>query len=151
MFGSQQRQELGKVFHDANAEAARMGDRRIGTEHVTLAMLADPNSVTAKALAVSLDEARKALQALDSAALAAVGIEAVDPGPGAQPARVRMRLTPGARDVFSGLKANRSAKPPRPQHVLLGLLDCAKPDPAAELIDALGVDRAQVRQRLQAS
>jgi ATP-dependent Clp protease ATP-binding subunit ClpA len=148
MFGSQQRQELGKVFHDANSEAARMGDRRIGTEHVTLALLTDPDSVTAKALAVSLEDARKALQALDSAALAAVGIEAVDPGPGAPPARVRMRLTPGARSVFASLRTNRSTKPPKPQHLLLGLLDCAKPDPAAELLDALGVDRAEVRARL---
>jgi hypothetical protein len=147
MFGSQQRQELGKVFHDASAEAQRMGDRRVGTEHVALALLADPDSATAKALGVSLDDARNTLQTLDSAALAAVGIRALDPGP-VLPAKIRIRLTPGARDVFAGLRSNRSTKPSRPQHVLLGLLDCATPDPAAALIDALGIDRAQVRERL---
>lgn len=149
MFGSQQRQELGKVILDANAEAHRMGDRRVGTEHVALAMLADPDSVTAKALGVSLEQARNTLQSLDSAALAAVGIQTLDPGP-AQPSTGRIRLTPGARHVFAHLRSSRSTKPPRPQHVLLGLLECLKPDPAAELLDALGVDRAEVRDRLNA-
>jgi hypothetical protein len=35
------------------------------------------------------------------------------------------------------------------QHVLLALLARPRPDPAAELFDALGVDRAEVRQRLR--
>jgi ATP-dependent Clp protease ATP-binding subunit ClpA len=150
MFGSHQRQELGKVIHDASAEAQRMGDRRVGTEHVALALLADPDSATARALGVSLDDARNTLQTLDSAALGAIGIRALDPGP-AVPAKLGIRLTPGARHVFARLPSNRSTKPPRPQHVLLGLLDCAKPDPAAELLDALGIDRDRVRERLQPS
>lgn len=150
MFGSQQRQELGKVFEDASLEAQRIGDRRIGTEHIVLAMLADAGSTTARALGVTLTEAREALQALDSAALALVGIQVVDPGP-AQPAKARIRLSPAARDTFKDLRFDRTAKPLRPQHVLLGLLDRATPDPAAELLDALDIDRDQVRVRLLAS
>jgi ATP-dependent Clp protease ATP-binding subunit ClpA len=150
MFGNQQRQELGKVFEDASAEAQRLGDRRVGTEHIALAMLHDPDSVTAKALGVSLADAREALQTLDSAALAVVGIQAIEPGP-AQPAKVRIRLTPAARETLNSLRFDRSAKPLRPQHVLLGLLGRASPDPVAELIDALGIDREQVRERLLVS
>ncbi len=147
MFGNQQRQELGKVFHYANAEAQRMGDRAIGTEYITLALLADPESVTAQALGISLGQARETLQSLDSAALATVGIQAVDPGP-ASPSRVRMRLTPAARNVFTDMRSERTARPPKPQHVLLGILERSRPDPAAELLDALGVDREAVRRRL---
>lgn len=147
MFGSQQRRELGRVFHDASAEAQRMGDNRVGTEHVTLALLSDPDSATARALGVSLIDARQALQSLDSTALAAVGIGAVDPGP-VEPTRQRIRLTPATRQLFQDL---REPKPSGPQQVLLGLLERRSPDPAAELLDQLGVDRAQVRARLHAS
>ncbi len=88
--------ELGKVMLDASAEAQRLGDRTVGTEHLTLALLADPVSPSAKALGVSLAEARKALQTLDFAALSAVGIDAVEPGPATAP-RARIRLSPAQR------------------------------------------------------
>jgi hypothetical protein len=35
------------------------------------------------------------------------------------------------------------------QHVLLALLCLQRPDPAAELLDALKVDRVEARRRLQ--
>jgi hypothetical protein len=35
------------------------------------------------------------------------------------------------------------------RHVLLGLLSRTRPDPVAVLLDALGVDRAAVRTRLE--
>ncbi|WP_425518082.1 Clp protease N-terminal domain-containing protein [Polymorphospora rubra] len=41
---------MGQVYLDANAEAVRRGDRRVGTDHVVLALLADRDSVTARAL-----------------------------------------------------------------------------------------------------
>jgi ATP-dependent Clp protease ATP-binding subunit ClpA len=150
MFGNTQRNAMGKVFRDASAEAQRMGDRRIGTEHMTLAMLADPESATAKALGVSLTQARETLQSLDFAALAAVGIDAVDPGP-ALPARERVRLTPGVRDVLVSAHKEKPRKPLAARHILIGLLGRKSPDPAAELLDALGVNRAEVHARLLAS
>ena len=150
MLGSAQRHELGKVFYDASAEARRLGDRRVGTEHMALAMLIDPESPTAKALGVSLQDARKALQTLDFAALSAVGIDAVDPGP-AIPARERIRLTPGARDVVAGIHKGKWPRPLTGSHVLIGLLGRHSPDPAADLLDALGVDRAAVHAQLLAT
>jgi ATP-dependent Clp protease ATP-binding subunit ClpA len=150
MFGNTRYHEMGKVFRDASAEAQRMGDRRVGTEHVTLALLADPDSPTAKALGVTLAKARETLQSLDFAALAAVGIDAVDPGP-ALPARERIRLTPGVRDVVVSLHKDKPRKPLQAENILIELLARKSPDPAAELLDALGVDRAEVHAKLLAS
>jgi len=116
----------------------------VGTEHLTLALLADPESVTARALGVSLTT-------LDRHALASVGID-VDYGGQVLAGRdgERLRLTPAARAVFTGLrkevpKGERLAV----QHVLLSLLSRPRPDPAADLLDALTVDRAEARRRLQ--
>ncbi|MYX42607.1 hypothetical protein GTW59_16270, partial [Streptomyces sp. SID89] len=38
-----------------------------------------------------------------------------------------------------------------PEHLLLALLDCERPDPAAEVLEHLGTDREAVRERLRAT
>ncbi len=86
----------------ATEEARRRGDRRLGTDHLLLALLHDPDSGPARALGVDLESARAASDALDRAALTAVGIEA---GPFGLPAtQVSVRrmppLTSGARSVL---------------------------------------------------
>ena len=65
---------------------ATRGDGRVGTDHIALAMLSDPDSDTARALGVELQQARAALQALDREALATVGMDAPADAP-ALPAR----------------------------------------------------------------
>ena len=149
MVVAKQRFGLGQVVRDAKVEAGRRGDRRIGTEHVLLALLVDPDSVPARALGVSLHSAGDALRALDRQALAAVGVSlpATDLGT-AHPERRRLMLTPGAVAVFKGLGKLSRGERLGVQHVLLALLARERPDPAAELFDALGVDRADVRRRL---
>ena len=141
---------MGRVYLDATAEARRCGDRRVSTEHVALAMLSDPDSATARALGVSLVSARSALHDLDRGALATLGIEASFDGP-VLPGRPneRLRLTPSARAVFSGLRQEADGERLSIRHVLLALLRREPPDPAAELFDALGVDRDAVRDRLR--
>ena len=139
---------MGRVYLDALAEARRRGDRRVGTDHIALAMLCDPDSDTARALGFSLDSARTALQTLDSEALATLGIDApfVEVATATR-TRERLSLTPAGRAIFTGLR--RAAGERRgPKHVLLALLAQQRPDPAAELFDALGVDRDVVRARL---
>ncbi len=79
---------FGATYYDARDEAIRRGDRTIGTEHIVLAMLIDPASPAAKALGCDLDSARRALDALDLDALAAIGVE---PGITAGPVAVRTR------------------------------------------------------------
>src|SRR6266536_896922 len=86
----------------ATEEARRRGDRRLGTDHLLLVLLHDPDSGPARALGVDLESARAASDALDRAALTAVGIEA---GPFGLPAtQVSVRrmppLTSGARSVL---------------------------------------------------
>ena len=86
------------------------------------------------------------------AALAAVGVRVAAPGgaPAAAPRHLRP-LTSGARAVIK--RAIDEARPARTgrigtDHFLLALLSRELPDPAAELLHALGADPAEVRERL---
>jgi ATP-dependent Clp protease ATP-binding subunit ClpA len=141
------------VLTAAADEARRRGDRRLGTDHLLLGLLHDPAAEAASALGVDLASARAAQDALDRAALAAVGVRAGDPGPIEDAASPRRRppLTSGARAVFK--RALQQARPSKggrigTRHFLLALLACERPDPAAELLHQLGVDPAVVRDRL---
>jgi ATP-dependent Clp protease ATP-binding subunit ClpA len=141
------------VLTAAADEARRRGDRRLGTDHLLLGLLHDPASEAASALGVDLVSARAAQDALDRAALAAVGIHADDLGPMEEPGGAHRRppLTSGARAVFK--RAVEQARPSKrgrigTRHFLLALLACERPDPAAELLHELGVDPAVVRDRL---
>ena len=141
------------VLTSATEEARRRGDRRLGTDHLLLGLLHDEDSRAAKALGVSLAGARAASEALDVAALAAVGIEieTLGEGPPASFGRRLPPLTSGARAVFK--RAIDQARPFNSgridtTHFLLALLSLPRPDPAAALLDALRVDPAAVRKRL---
>ncbi|MFZ0171968.1 MAG: Clp protease N-terminal domain-containing protein [Acidimicrobiales bacterium] len=144
------------VLTSATEEARRRGDRRLGTDHLLLGLLHDEDSQAAHALRVSLAAARAASEALDVAALSAVGVEVESLGEGgaSKPGRRLLPLTSGARGVLkraideaSPLKSGRIES----GHFLLALLALERPDPAAELLHALGVDPAVVRDRLAES
>lgn len=144
------------VLTSAAFEAHRRGDRRIGTEHLLLGLLQDPAGVSARALGVDLEEARSAADGLDRAALAAVGVDLGDLGPAPLVARTRRRppLTSGARAVLvRGVREARSAGARRidSRRLLLAVLACERPDPAAELLVALGVDVVEARERVARS
>jgi Clp amino terminal domain, pathogenicity island component len=146
----------------AREEARRRGDRRIGTELVLVALLNEP--LVAEALGTDAEHARAALEAMDNEALVAIGMDppavpqlpALDPS--AVPARptIRMvlrkhlRLTPCAKKVLSesSRSMRRGHSHPGPQHVLAGILALPAPDPAVELLAALGVERGAARARL---
>jgi ATP-dependent Clp protease ATP-binding subunit ClpA len=139
------------VLTSAAEEARRRGDRRLGTDHLLLGLLHEEDSPAAKALGVSLADARAASDALDRAALAAVGVQVKTLGE-APPAPFGLPpLTSGARAVFK--RAIDEARPSMSgridtSHFLLALLSRHRPDPAAELLGALGADPAAVRKRL---
>lgn len=146
------------VLASAAEEAQGRGDRRIGTDHLLLGLLNDPDSVAARVLGVDLEAARAASAALDRAALAAVGIDLGQLGarPRSQPIQARRRppLTSGARAVLQRSLQEASASKSRHievRHLLLALLSCERPDPAAEMLAALGIDPAQARDRLTGS
>ena len=83
-----ERYNFGATYFDARDEALRRGDRTIGTEHLLLALLVDPDSPAARAVGRDLDTARRALDLLDSEALAAIGLA---PGVAAGPVAPRPR------------------------------------------------------------
>jgi hypothetical protein len=147
----------------AREEARRRGDRRIGTELVLVALLNEP--LVAEALGTDAEHARAALEAMDNEALVAIGMDpppavpqlpALDPS--AVPARptIRMvlrkhlRLTPCAKKVLSesSRSMRRGHSHPGPQHVLGRILELPAPNPAVELLAALGVERGAARARL---
>ena len=137
----------GATVADAQAEARWQGDRKVGTEHILLALLHDPASEAA--LGVDLETARAAAAALDRAALRAVGLgDLPDAPPISRPERGWLPLAPSVKAVLvEALEGSGHARR-GPQHVLLALLCLERPDPAALLLDELGVDRAAVRGRL---
>jgi ATP-dependent Clp protease ATP-binding subunit ClpA len=140
----------------AAQEARRRGDRRLGTDHLLLALLYDADSRAARALGVDLDAARAASDSLDQEALAAVGVNVAHLGapPLSIVARRLLPLTSGARAVLkAAVEQTHRAKRPRieTRHFLLALLARDCPDPAAELLMALSVNREQVRSRLESS
>jgi hypothetical protein len=150
------------TYIDAREEARRRGDRKVGTEHLILGLLWEP--AVAQALGCDLQTARDALEALDHDALAAIGVAAGFNGPPIpidEPIRRsskaafkaalrdRLRMTPAAKTVMEeSYKEIRRGRGIGPQQVLLTVLELKAPDPAAELIAALHVDRAATRQRL---
>jgi len=136
----------------AGEEARRRGDRRIGTEHLLLGLLSDEDSPAATALGVSLDDVRTRADELDVLALSAigVGVESLTSASPVKPGRRLPPLTSGARTVIK--QALDSAKPRRrgrlsSAHFLLAVLALRAPDPAAVLLDEIGVDRAVVGER----
>jgi hypothetical protein len=176
------------LYLRASEEARRRGDRRVGTDHLILALLEEP-SIDA-ILGTTLQRARHALASLDHDALATLDLD-VDPhtdvdlnpdpatGPregerldagtegatGAQSSstrtlatkpkfrdiarRDRRRLTPAAKAVLEDAsRPNRRRLSVTAQQVLLAILELRAPDPAAVLLDALGVDASEVRQQL---
>lgn len=139
---------FGATYYDARDEAIRRGDRTIGTEHLVLALLVDPASPAAKAIGTDLDSARDALDALDSEALTAIGVEpGMTAGPVAVRTQGRLRLTPAAKAIFTSIPDARKNRRAGLGKVLSALLDLRRPDPAAELLAWLGVDAAAVRER----
>lgn len=150
------------LYLRASEEARRRGDRRTGTDHLLLALFEDP-SVEA-VLGVNLQQARQTLEALDDAALGALGLE-LGAAPPALPMRAvpkkprirdvmdkgRFRMTPAAKTVLQdAVKPNRRKTEVTAQQVLAQIVDLQPPDPAAVLLGALGVDTAEVRLRLRA-
>ncbi len=146
-------EDLKQMMIAATDEAKQRGDRRIGTEHMLIGLLNDPISDAARALDVSLDSARAASVALDREALSAIGVE-VDLDAPLRPSKRRFRpaLTSGASSVMrrsvQEMVHERKTRRPQSRHLLLALLSCERPDPAAELLAALDVDPADVRARL---
>jgi ATP-dependent Clp protease ATP-binding subunit ClpA len=136
------------VVKAAQEEARQRGDRRLGTEHLFLGLLHDPDA--ARAIGVDLSTARAALNALDQAALVAIGIDLGDVDARLVPARKRPPLTSNARSALNQAVRASRAKTRRlgAMYLLLALLDLGRPDPVADLVDQLGLNAPDIRARV---
>ncbi|HKR98193.1 MAG TPA: Clp protease N-terminal domain-containing protein [Candidatus Dormibacteraeota bacterium] len=149
----------------AREEARRRGDRRVGTEHLVLGLLREPE--VAPVLGCDLGAAREALDAMDRDALVAVGIDRrldAPPIPTREPAlrggrailkavlADQLPATPVAKRVMEEAGKDARHRPAKQcwsrERVLIALLSLAPPDPAAALLDALEVNRDEVSTRL---
>jgi ATP-dependent Clp protease ATP-binding subunit ClpA len=135
----------------AKHEAGRRGDRRIGTEHLLLALLQD--EAFAQLVGVDAATADETADRLDREALAAIGLAVgpFDSAPSSALARHNPRMTPGAKAVIQQALVNATTEKARAittRHILLALLDRHDTDPAASLLAALNVDRSALRGRL---
>jgi hypothetical protein len=147
----------------ARDEARCMGDRRIGTEHLLIALLREP--AVGGPLGLTPETARGAFAELDRAALERLGIPVparaapVAPPERSLPARPplrevlqrHMRLTPAAKRALSesSRELRRGRRHPGPGHVMQALLELRPPDPAAELLATLGVEVVSARESLR--
>lgn len=142
------------VLTAATAEARRRGDRRLGTDHLLLGVLHEERAVAV--LGATLESARAASRALDRAALIAVGVDADHLAITQAPVATRrlLPLSSGARAVLKQtvvLARLRATSRIELRDFLLALLTRERPDPAAELLHALGVDAVGARNRLTAA
>lgn len=138
----------------ARHEAGYRGDRRVGTDHLLVALLRD--EAVAQVTGIDAAAARQTADRLDRQALAAIGITLAgwQPDREAAPGRRVRFMTAGARAVIGrtlAVAAAEKAPAITPRHMLLALLDQHEPDPAAALLAALPVDQAELRVRLAAA
>lgn len=142
-----------RIVGFAMEEARHGGDKRLGTDHLLLGALHEP--VAAGILGVALEDARAAARRLDRAALASVGIDAhglesaAMPGMGKKPP-----FSSGARSVMEGMlryATDQKSRTITTADLLLSLLDREEHDPAAALLDELGIDRAEIRRKVLSS
>ncbi|MGP3955295.1 Clp protease N-terminal domain-containing protein [Nonomuraea sp. 3N208] len=150
MFG-RQKTPFHVVVMAAFEEARLRGDRRLGTEHLLLGLLHRPD--VARALGVDLEGARAALDDLDKAALRVLGLEVGDlpAAPRKHPRVPSTALTSSARAAINqAIKATtaRTRAEDAPRQLALTLLAQRRPDPVAQLVDQLRIDRAAVRSRI---
>ena len=150
------------IYLRASEEARCRGDRRVGTDHLLLALLEDP-SIEAL-LGVGLRQARESLESLDREALASIGMRSGADAPRLPTRSVpkkpsiravmnkdRLRMTPAAKRVLEeAVKPLRRKGQVTGQQVLAQILALQPPDPSAVLLGALDVDTSEVRRRLDA-
>jgi ATP-dependent Clp protease ATP-binding subunit ClpA len=138
------------AVEDARYEAARRGDRRIGTEHLLLALLQDDE--LADLVGIDAEAAHDRADELDRAALAAIGVELGGYRPTGRAALSKsVPFTTGAKALMGqalSKAAAEKAKTITSRHFMLAILDLEAQDPAAALLASLAVDPVTMRTRL---
>lgn len=142
MFDHASREVKATISQAAN-EAALRGDRRIGTDHLLLGLLHDREE--ARMIGVDLEQAQAAARQLDRSALAAIGIDPGETPLAQEPAGTRHAPpTSGMRATMARaftIASGEHAREVEPRHLRQALLELEPPDPAAALLQALGISQ----------
>ena len=146
----------------AREEARQRGDRRVGTEHLVLALLSD--SEIGELLGTTLETAQSRLSGLDRDALEAIGLAlevqipllAERELPSRPTIRAvldnRIKMTPAAKGALQEAgKPMRRGEHISARQVLGAVVENRPPDPGTSLLTALGVDLDRVRKTLRDS
>jgi ATP-dependent Clp protease ATP-binding subunit ClpA len=141
-----------EIVWNAVEEAGRRGDRRVGTDHLLMALLNETD--ISRLVGADKTAAQAAATRLDQQSIAAIGLDLGDFEPAECPrTRTRPPFTPAAKAVLKQSLGNAVAGKSRriaPTHLLLALLDRRQPDPAAALLAALAVNPEVIHRRLAA-
>ena len=139
-----------RIVGYAMEEARSRGDKRLGTEHLLLGALHEPQP--SALLGISLEDAHKAASRLDTAALKAIGLETRDLKGASMPtAGRRPPFSSGAKEVMANMVKQAMGQKSRQittSNLLVALLDREEHDPVSALLEELKVDKATVRARL---
>lgn len=141
--------EARQVVIGAVGEAERRGDPRVGTEHLLAGVALSFSGILAP-LAITPQRLRELTQALDSQALAAVGVE-VELGPAFEGPATKaghLPFTQAAKDTLEG--ALREARALRQRHIgaghiVLALAGLPPEDGAIRLLARAGVSPSDLR------
>jgi ATP-dependent Clp protease ATP-binding subunit ClpA len=140
------------VFEAAKDEAQMRGQHRVGSDHLLLALLREPEGVASRVLGMDVDQGRQALEQLDARALAAVGVQASEVLPAASRLRGRIRFTDGAKSALVRsvrLAQRQGSKVITPAHLTAGLLAADSPDPVVSILRVAGIDATEAQKTLE--
>jgi ATP-dependent Clp protease ATP-binding subunit ClpA len=139
-----------RIVGYAMEEARSRGDKRLGTEHLLLGALHEPQP--SAVLGVSLEDAHHAASRLDAAALKAIGLETKNLKGTSMPTSGRKPpFSSGAKEVMANMVKQAMDQKSRritTSNLLVALLDREEHDPVSALLAELKVDKATVRARL---
>lgn len=140
-----------RIVGYAMEEARGRGDKRLGTEHLLLGALHEPEP--AAVLGITLDDAHDAASRLDAAALKAIGLETRNLKGVTMPTKGRKPpFSSGAKEVMANMvkqAMDQKSRQITTSNLLVALLDREEHDPVSALFEELKVDKTTVRARLR--
>ena len=139
------------IWRDAGLESLRRQDGYVGSEHILLALLSNPNGIGVAVTGISLEEAREALHRMDDQALAAIGISIEAPDSMDKRRHGRMSVTDSVKRTLADARREaerRGAKAIDTRHFMLAIVNADRPNLALRLLEELGRDPAHIRAQL---
>jgi len=139
------------IWRDAGLESVRRQDGYIGSEHILLALLSNPNGVGVAVTGIHLEDAREALHRLDDQALASIGISVEAPDSMGRRRQSRMSVTDSVKRTLADARREaerRGAKTIDTRDFMLAIVNADRPNLGLRLLEELGCDPKKIRTAL---